>query len=143
MSAAGKFCQLRPSILNLSYDDGSVVVGTWLALDAAMTKQPSIESRVQVIEKKVAKLEEFAKGSDARLERRFMAEGEMMDERFANLHTYLDERFGGIEKRLDGHDKRFDGVEKRFDGIDRRFDSIDRELKILREGMTIILAKLT
>jgi hypothetical protein len=103
MSAAGKFCQLRPSILNLSYDDGSVVVGTWLALDTAMTKQPSIE-------------------------RRFMAEGEMMDERFANLYAYMNTRF--------------EGVDRRFDGIDKRFDGIDKELRLLREGMTIILAKL-
>ena len=94
-----------------------------------MTKQPSIENRVLVVEKKVAKLEESAKGWDAKLERRFMAEGEMMDERFANLYAYMNGRF--------------DGIDRRFDGIDRRFDGIDRELKTLREGMTIILAKLT
>jgi hypothetical protein len=114
--------------LNPPSDDGSVVGGTRFALASRMAKQSSIESRVQVIEKKVAKLEQLSKGWDASLEKRFRAEGEMMDERFANLYAYID--------------KRFIGVDKQFAGVDQRFDSIDRELKILREGMKIILARL-
>ena len=64
--------------------------GTLLALCAAMSKQPSLENRVQVLEEKVTTLEELpaqidaafgrlAREIDAKLETRFMSEGEMMD----------------------------------------------------------------
>ena len=42
------------------------------------------------------------------------------------LVQYLDERFGRIEQRLDGHDQRFEQIDRRFAGIDRRFEGIDR-----------------
>ena len=43
------------------------------------------------------------------------------------LVQYLDERFGRIEQRLDGHDRRFASIDQRFESIDRRFESIDRQ----------------
>ena len=42
------------------------------------------------------------------------------------LVQYLNERFGRIEQRLDGHDQRFEQIDRRFAGIDRRFEGIDR-----------------
>jgi chromosome segregation ATPase len=42
------------------------------------------------------------------------------------LVQYLDEQFGRIEQRLDGHDRRFDQIDRRFEGIDSRFEGIDR-----------------
>ena len=44
------------------------------------------------------------------------------------LVQYLDERFGRIEQRLDGHDQRFDRIDQRLDAHDQRFDRIDQRL---------------
>ena len=44
------------------------------------------------------------------------------------LVQYLDERFGRIEQRLDGHDRR-------FESIDQRFDELKRHTGVLVEGL--------
>lgn len=44
------------------------------------------------------------------------------------LVQYLDERFGRIEQRLDGHDQR-------FLSLDQRFDEVKRHNGILIEGL--------
>ncbi len=44
------------------------------------------------------------------------------------LIQYLDERFGRIEQRLDGHDRR-------FESIDQRFDEVKRHTGVLVEGL--------
>jgi len=49
------------------------------------------------------------------------------------LVQYLDERFGRIEQRLDGHDQRFEQIDRRFAGIDRRFEGIDRRFDEVNE----------
>ena len=103
--------------------------GTRLAVSRGMTKQAKLETRVLVLEDKMKALtKEWDRRFEKRLEERFRAEGEMMDERFANLYAYTT--------------KRFDGVDERFTGVNQRFDAIDKELKMLREGMKIILSKL-
>ena len=122
-----------------------------------MTKQARLETRVQVLEEKVKTVtKEWNQRFEKRLEERFRAEGEMMDQRFANLYSYMDRRFDGVELRFDGVDQRlagidqrldrvdqrFDRVDERFDGIDHRFDTVDKELKVLGEGLKTILAKL-
>ena len=115
-----------------------------------MTKQAKLETRVLVLEDKMKALtKEWDRRFEKRLEERFRAEGEMMDERFANLYAYTTKRFDGVEQRFDGMEQRFDavderlaGIEQRFDGIDQRFDTVDKELKCLGEGLKTILAKL-
>ena len=52
----------------------------------------------------------------------------MTDHEGQELKTYLEQRFDGIDKRLDGMDKRFDGIDTRLDGMDKRFDGIDTHL---------------
>ena len=105
--------------------------GTGLAVRPAMPKQPSLKHRVRVLEGKVTKLEElparidaafarFSKEIDAKLEKRFRDEGEMMDKRFGEVYTRMDAR---------------------FEKVDQRFDALDREMKILREGMKILLER--
>jgi archaellum component FlaC len=49
------------------------------------------------------------------------------------LVQYLDERFGRIEQRLDGHDGRFESIDRRFERIDRRFDEVDRRFNEVNE----------
>ena len=54
-----------------------------------------------------------------------------IDQRFDGIDRRLDgidQRFDGIDRRLDGIDQRFDGIDRRLDGIDQRFDGIDRRL---------------
>jgi len=61
------------------------------------------------------------------------------------LVQYLDERFGRIEQRLDGHGGRFDAIEQRlaghetrFEGFDSRFDNVDERIRhngVLIEGL--------
>jgi septation ring formation regulator EzrA len=102
-----------------------------------MTKQPTLATRVQVLEERVTKLtKEWDGRFEKRLEERFRAEGEMMDERFANLHAYIDKRFENLSANMD---KRFENLSAY---MDKRFDGVHNELKVLREGMKIILAKL-
>ena len=40
----------------------------------------------------------------------------------------VDQRFDGVDQRLDAMDKRFDGVDQRLDAMDKRFDGVDRKL---------------
>jgi hypothetical protein len=107
-----------------------------------MPKPPSLENRVRILEGRVTKLEHlparidaafarFSKEIDAKLEKRFRDEGEMMDERFGEVYTRMDERFAEFGARMD----------QRFAKVDARFDGIDRDLKILREGMKILLER--
>jgi DNA repair exonuclease SbcCD ATPase subunit len=49
------------------------------------------------------------------------------------LVQYLDERFGRVEQRLDGHDRRFDSIDQRFEQIDRRFEGVDRRFNEVNE----------
>ena len=54
------------------------------------------------------------------------------------LVQYLDERFGRIEQRLDGHDRRFASIDGRFETIDRRFDEVNERIRhngVLIEGV--------
>jgi chromosome segregation ATPase len=128
-----------------------------------MVRQPSLERRVQVLERKMSKLEDlparidaalarFAKELDAKLEKRlevrFKEEGEMMDERFAQVYAYMDRRFAAVDARFDAVDARsravdgrLDTIDGRLDTIDGRLDKIDGELRILREGMKILLER--
>jgi hypothetical protein len=48
------------------------------------------------------------------------------------LVQYLDERFGRIEQRLDGHDQRFLSLEQRFE---QRFEEVKRHTGVLVEGL--------
>lgn len=44
------------------------------------------------------------------------------------LVQYLDERFGRIEQRLDGHDRRFESIDQRFESIDRQFVQVNQRI---------------
>ncbi|MCM3879385.1 MAG: hypothetical protein ND807_04675 [Vicinamibacterales bacterium] len=111
---------------------------------------------MQALEKRMSRLEDlparmdaafarFANELDAKLEKRldarFKAEGEMMDERFAQVYAHMDERFAQVYARFDAVDARFRVVDGRLDAMDNRFDRIDGELRILREGMKILLER--
>ena len=51
------------------------------------------------------------------------------------LVQYLDERFGRIEQRLDGHDRRFEGIDRRFDEVNERIEEVKRHSGVLVEGL--------
>jgi hypothetical protein len=58
------------------------------------------------------------------------------------LVQYLDERFGRIEQRLDGHDRRFEGIDRRFDEVNERIrhngvliEGVRHELQQVAEGL--------
>lgn len=48
--------------------------------------------------------------------------------RLDRMQTEINERFAGIDKRLDGMDDRFERIERRLDGIDERLDRMDERL---------------
>jgi hypothetical protein len=56
----------------------------------------------------------------ARIERTQGAMVEITAAEIVGLRTYLDERFGLVDHRLDGIDHRLGLVDHRLDGIDRR-----------------------
>ncbi len=51
------------------------------------------------------------------------------------LVQYLDERFGRIEQRLDGHDQRFEQIDRRFDEVNERIEEVKRHSGVLVEGL--------
>jgi len=51
------------------------------------------------------------------------------------LVQYLDERFGRIEQRLDGHDQRFERIDRRFDEVNERIEEVKRHSGVLVEGL--------
>ena len=55
------------------------------------------------------------------------------------LIQYLDERFGRIERRLDGHDRRFESIDQRFDEVKRHtgvlVEGLRHEVQLLAEGL--------
>lgn len=55
------------------------------------------------------------------------------------LVQYLDERFGRIEHRLEGHDRRFESIDRQFvqvnQRIDDRFEEVKRHTGVLAEDL--------
>ena len=51
------------------------------------------------------------------------------------LVQYLDERFGRIEQRLDGHDGRFESIDRRFDEVNDRIEEVKRHSGVLVEDL--------
>lgn len=47
----------------------------------------------------------------------------------SRLSERMDERFTGVEARLDGHDQRFDHIEARLDNHDKQFVSINAQFE--------------
>jgi archaellum component FlaC len=55
------------------------------------------------------------------------------------LVQYLDEQFGRIEQRLDGHDHRFEQIDRRFEGIDRRFDEVNERIDEVKRHSGVLV----
>lgn len=55
--------------------------------------------------------------------------------RLDRMQTEINERFAGIEKRLDGMDERFEQIEKRLDGIDERLDGMDERFEQIEKRL--------
>jgi chaperonin cofactor prefoldin len=55
------------------------------------------------------------------------------------LVQYLDERFGRIEQRLDGHDRRFEGINRQFQELrgemNERLEEVKRHNGVLVEDL--------
>jgi hypothetical protein len=64
----------------------------------------------------------------ARIERTQGAMVEITAAEIVGLRTYLDERFGLVDHRLDGIDHRLGLVDHRLDGIDHRLGLVDHRL---------------
>lgn len=94
-----------------------------------MANQPWAD-RVAVLEAKMEKVDAFVADFDKALEVRFREQAGMLDVRFAEVN----ERFDRIDGRLD----KMDG---RLDKMDDEFVFVRRELRILREGISILLKR--
>ena len=90
--------------------------GTAFAIEWAMP-QRTLASRVDAIEEKVKKFDRFLDNFDTTLEKRFRAQGEMLDERFAEVNQNV------AVVRSD-------------------ISALQRDMTIVREGIKIILGKL-
>ena len=51
------------------------------------------------------------------------------------LVQYLDQQFGGINRRFEQIDQRFGQIDQRFGQIDQRFEGVDGQIKGLRQEM--------
>ena len=84
----------------------------------------------ELMEKMYSELLEFKKETNERFDG---MDGRLdsMDGRFDGIDSRLDSmdsRFDGIDSRLDSMDRRLDGMDTRLDGMDSRFDSIEGRL---------------
>ena len=117
-----------------------------------------LEERVQVVEKDVRDLHQYAQAThaeregwynefrDARAEVRgwaeFAVKANNKVDKVAEFYkdvegevkevksklTGIEDRLGGIDTRLDGIDTRLDGIDTRLDGVDTRLDGVDTRL---------------
>ena len=81
----------------------------------------------ELMEKMYSELLEFKKETNERFDG---MDGRLdsMDGRFDGIDSRLDSmdsRFDGIDSRLDSMDSRLDGMDTRLDGMDSKFDSMD------------------
>ena len=57
------------------------------------------------------------------------------------LVQYLDERFGRIEQRLDGHNRRFESIDQRFDELKRHTgilaEDLRKEVQLVAESLAM------
>ena len=47
----------------------------------------------------------------------------------------MDQRFDGIDRRLDAMDQRFDGIDRRLDAMDQRLKGAEIDIKMIRIEM--------
>jgi len=121
-------------------------------LEEQMGKLDGLPEAVQALTSQISQLSvrmeaEFSairKQWDAKLEERFREEGEMLDERFAQVaqRVEVDRRFAQIDRRFAQVDRRFAQMERRFTKVERRFTKVDQHLMVLRQGVRTILKKL-
>ena len=65
-----------------------------------------------------------------------------IDQRFSQLETYTNQRFGQVDRRFDQVDRRFDQVDRRFDHLTERVSKLEAgqarlegQLDIIRETL--------
>ena len=59
-----------------------------------------------------------------------------ISEAFSALEKHIDDRFTGIESRLDTMDARFDRLEHRFDRLEHRFNQLQAKLEVIFDFIT-------
>ena len=71
-----------------------------------------------------------------RVEEELKSLRELTVERFEALQTFMDERFGAVDKGFESVDKRFGAVDKRFESVDKRFESVDKRFEDMNRRFT-------
>lgn len=63
-----------------------------------------------------------------RVDERFTAQTELMQQGFDNVNRRLDERLDDVNKRFDDMNKRIDDVNNRLDDVNSRLDDVNKRL---------------
>ena len=105
--------------------------GTALAHASRMTEE-ILAGRIAILEAKMEKVGAFVADFDSTLELRFRAQAEM-----------LDERFGEVNQRFAEVNRRFAEVNQNVAVVRGDIGALQRDMTIVREGIKIILQKLS
>lgn len=62
-----------------------------------------------------------------------------MNDDFAELIQYLDDKFIAVDKRFDNVDQRFIAIDKRFDDVDKRFIAVDKRFDEIKSDFNNLL----
>ena len=61
------------------------------------------------------------------------------DARMDDFAKHTDQRFDGVDKRLESIDRRFDSVDRRLESLDGRFASLQRTLMVFHGAIIAAL----
>lgn len=71
-----------------------------------------------------------------KIEQRFAA----ADQRFTAMQEQIDQRFNAVDQRFVAVDQRFNAVDQRFVAVDQRFEAIERQLDFIQQLMLVTIA---
>lgn len=103
-----------------------------VAMPVAAVDVASRISDREIIES-LAELKAGQKALEEKMDLRFNAMQEQIDQRFAAV----DQRFTAIQEQMD---QRFIAVDQRFIAVDQRFEAIDRRLDFIQQLMLVTIA---
>ncbi|WP_350282230.1 hypothetical protein [Nitrosomonas sp.] len=110
-----------------------------VAMPVAAVDVASRISDREIIES-LAELKAGQKALEEKMDLRFNAIQEQIDQRFAAV----DQRFTAIQEQMDQRfiavDQRFIAVDQRFIAVDQRFEAIDRRLDFIQQLMLVTIA---
>lgn len=106
--------------------------------------QKSLEAKMDLrfnamqeqIDQRSAAIDQRFATMQEKIEQRFAA----ADQRFTAMQEQIDQRFNAVDQRFVAVDQRFNAVDQRFVAVDQRFEAIERQLDFIQQLMLVTIA---